>query len=1420
MAANGQLVFTDVDKVTFKGVGNTSNAVIDTITGKLGVGVDSPDANLHIIGNCFVSTDLTASTLSGNGSGLTALNATNITTGTLDAARIPVLDAAKITSGTFAQARIPLLSGVTGVFDPNVDDIKIGNGAGTTSQGSNSVAVGHDAGKTSQGTQAVAVGYLAGNGTQGDNAVAVGIQAGSTGQGDNAIAVGRQAGVTSQGDNAVAVGYLAGNDTQGTSAVAVGIQAGQSDQGDDAIAIGHYSGQTNQGNKAVAVGYAAGLTDQHANSIILNASGVTLDSGGASRFYVKPIRAATEASNVVTYNATTGEVLDCKGITVNTLGHVTAIKILGDGSGLTALSALNVTTGLLDTLRIPDLPASKITSGTLPVTRGGTGTTTSTGTGSVVLSAAPAFTGDVTFDTDTLKIDSTNNRVGIGTDTPLDTLHVDGGTRFAGHIIPTANEQYDIGSAAFKIRDMYVSDNSLWIGDEAKISFTGNQIKFRRRKKSVVPSGLTTLGAAHSKDAATVQSEALASASGVSIVADMKLHHWMAYAKSLDTTKTTGDIFTDSADDYEASAASEAFKEVGSDIYSAHNVSIGKSTAPTTALDVNGTVTATAFVGAMPNLDATKITTGTLDRNTTGSAAKLTATVDIGGVSFDGSADIVPTTFGGATFSGDVAFNTNTLKIDSTTNRVGIGTISPLETCDIHGVSRISAAYPKLEFYTTPRTGSDTWGNSTNAAGDYRIHANGDASDGTKRSLNFDYGQNSVHTSRMVINAAGNVGIGTTSPVGVNGGQRLEGSSSTGFEYIATRDDTTGNSGDFVGAYLFKNADIEGNEPHYAGMSSKLTGTNGPMDLRFHTNRDKYEDEDGIPQMIIDAAGNVGIGTDAPQATLDVVGDVVISGRIECIGMLNLPRYTSDPATAVTGDVYFNTTLKIIRCYNGDGWGNVSNAPPEPTGGTVVITGQATGTSLTYNLGIDFEDDQDSDTQLTYTLQSGTLPIGSSLPSAGASTMSGTLTTAGTFNFTVRATDTGSQSSLQSYQIVVSNPPPEPTGGTVVITSQFVGTSLTYNLGIDFEDDQDSDTQLTYTLQSGTLPTGSSLPSAGASTVSGTLTTAGTFNFTVRATDTGSQASLQIYQMVVSNAPPGEAVFQSPGTSTWVAPSGVVIVSVVCVGGGGASGKGTNFFGAGGAGGGLAYKNNVTVVPGTSYTVTVGAGGAGYSGSGVAGSLSSANGGNSGFLTTVAGGGQHGGGNGNITTSGQPVGGAPSGTYDGGGTGGRCEGGHSTGAPYISSGGGGAGGYSGAGGKGAGSLDAGGTLVSATAGAGGGGGGGGSRVVTTNDPSYGGAGGGGVGLNGQGANGAAGLNDSTAGLSSQVNVNVGGGGGSGGGRGNLSTNTTGTGGVGGLYGGGAGSSHGPMATGIGAAGGNGAVRIMWGPGRSFPSNAA
>ena len=326
-----------------------------------------------------------------------------------------------------------------------------------------------------------------------------------------------------------------------------------------------------------------------------------------------------------------------------------------------------------------------------------------------------------------------------------------------------------------------------------------------------------------------------------------------------------------------------------------------------------------------------------------------------------------------------------------------------------------------------------------------------------------------------------------------------------------------------------------------------------------------------------------------------------------------------------------------------------------------------------------------------------------------------------------------------------------------------------------------------------------------------------------------------------SSSGSSEQIFTTPGTSSWEAPAGVTSVCVVCVGGGGASGRGNNFFGQGGAGGGLAYKNDITVVPGKSYNVTVGAGGAGYECGGAdckyAGSISSSNGGNSEVFGTVAGGGQHGGGPYESSNATQPVGGGPSGIYDGGGTGGTCEGVYSYGrfrytysgsdgnSYYMSSGGGGAGGYSGAGGKGAGRLPGGDgeDLTNATAGSGGGGGGGGSRVVKNTESSSSGAGGGGVGLNGEGSNGAAGLRDSATARTTQVAANVAGGGGSGGGDGNLApmSGASHRGGSGGLYGGGAGSSHGSGSTAAnGGDGGNGAVRIIWGPGRSFPSNAA
>ena len=75
---------------------------------------------------------------------------------------------------------------------------------------------------------------------------------------------------------------------------------------------------------------------------------------------------------------------------------------------------------------------------------------------------------------------------------------------------------------------------------------------------------------------------------------------------------------------------------------------------------------------------------------------------------------------------------------------------------------------------------------------------------------------------------------------------------------------------------------------------------------------------------------------------------------------------------------------------------------------------------------------------------------------------------------------------------------------------------------------------------------------------------------------------------IAGNARPGQQAYTTAGTYSWVAPSGVTSVSVVTVGGG----AGGSLWGSGG-GGALAYTNNITVVPGNSYSVIVGANGAG-----------------------------------------------------------------------------------------------------------------------------------------------------------------------------------------------------------------------------------
>ncbi len=83
--------------------------------------------------------------------------------------------------------------------------------------------------------------------------------------------------------------------------------------------------------------------------------------------------------------------------------------------------------------------------------------------------ASPTFTGDATFDTDTLAVDSTNNRVGIGTTTPIDALTVGGSTD------PRIAVRMTSGGTDNSARMIVQTNSTATSNGDAFITFDNNQ---------------------------------------------------------------------------------------------------------------------------------------------------------------------------------------------------------------------------------------------------------------------------------------------------------------------------------------------------------------------------------------------------------------------------------------------------------------------------------------------------------------------------------------------------------------------------------------------------------------------------------------------------------------------------------------------------------------------------------------------------------------------------------------------------------------------------------------------------------------------------------------------------------------------------------------------------------------------------------
>ena len=163
-------------------------------------------------------------------------------------------------------------------------------------------------------------------------------------------------------------------------------------------------------------------------------------------------------------------------------------------------------------------------------------------------------------------------------------------------------------------------------------------------------------------------------------------------------------------------------------------------------------------------------------------------------------------------------------------------------------------------------------------------------------------------------------------------------------------------------------------------------------------------------------------------------------------------------------------------------------------------------------------------TPYTWTLQAGTLPAGISLNSSSGA-VSGTPTTAGTSNFTIRVTDANGATSDQVLAITIY------AALTITTTALSDGTvSLAYSQTVFASGGK---APLTWGITAGALPAGLNLNTSTAE-ISGTPTTAGTSNFTIQATDANGAVSTKTLSITIFSGLSVSTASLADGTANWV----------------------------------------------------------------------------------------------------------------------------------------------------------------------------------------------------------------------------------------------------------------------------------------------
>jgi hypothetical protein len=232
--------------------------------------------------------------------------------------------------------------------------------------------------------------------------------------------------------------------------------------------------------------------------------------------------------------------------------------------------------------------------------------------------------------------------------------------------------------------------------------------------------------------------------------------------------------------------------------------------------------------------------------------------------------------------------------------KVAIGTNNPTGLLNIHGdsntglpqllLSESEGDFARLSFKNTAATAK----NWSIAGGLHPTDANS--------RLNFWYWNGTAGADLMSITGNGNIGIGTSTP---HASLEIQGNSNVNSPQLLLSE----SEGDYARLTFKNNAT---NTKHWA-----IAGRPDPADANSRLNFWYWNGTTGADLMSITGDGKVGIGTTAPNATLDVTGTVkfgssgrVISEIIEITGTTSsFPNFT--PLDYPSGYTWDNT--RVLR---------------------------------------------------------------------------------------------------------------------------------------------------------------------------------------------------------------------------------------------------------------------------------------------------------------------------------------------------------------------------------------------------------------------------------------------------------------------------------------------------------------------------